>query len=129
VSSTSSQEPEIARVTSVAEIEKLRADTPNLIVARLDDRKAAALGRLQSLAALYQDGSPIITDAGLRHLGALRELQHLDLEWSTEITDAGLEALQPLKRLIWLDLFACSGLTRDGIERLKAALPNCEVES
>ena len=122
-------EPSIPRVSTAEEILNLPADSPNVLVLRLDDTKAAALTRLRELGALYQDGSPRITDAGLKHIGTLTDLQHLDLEWCTEITDRGLEALYPLKRLIWLDLFACSGLTDHGIERLKTELPDCEIES
>jgi hypothetical protein len=60
--------PSLTRVASVAEIDSLPTDTAAVLVAGLDDRKIAALRRLNSLRVLYQDGYSRVTDKGLSYL-------------------------------------------------------------
>jgi hypothetical protein len=117
----------LARVESVAEIDALPTDTSAVLVAGLDDRKIAALRRLNALWSLYQDGNSRVTDEGLTYLVTFPELEQLDLQGSTAITDQGLAELRLLPGLRWLDLTGCRRLTEGGIAALKGALPRCEI--
>ena len=120
-------EPNVVRVASTREIDGLPTDTDAVLVARLDDKKIAALRRLNALRVLYQDGSPNVTDVGLTHLVAFPTLEALDLEWSTGITDQGLKELQLLGGLRWLDLTGCTQLSEPAVQELRRTLTECEI--
>ena len=114
-------------VASESDVAALPSDTEALLVARLSDSLAGALGRLSSLRVVLGDGSPSITDHGLASLGRLVSLEALDLEWAV-ITDAGLCHLAGLSRLRWLDLSFCRGFSEAGLQALRSALPACSIE-
>jgi len=67
-----------------------------------------------------------ITDAGLVHLAGLADLRLLDL-CDTEVSDAGLGSLRGLKRLGYVGLRG-TRVTAEGAARLKAALPEADVD-
>jgi hypothetical protein len=115
------------RVESIEDIDALPTDTPTVLVVRLDDRKIAALSRLNALQNLYQDGPSGVTDQGLCYLVTFSALEVLDLAGSREITDQGLAELRLVRSLRWLDLTDCSRLTEAGLGMLRAALPRCEI--
>ena len=116
-------------VRSVAEIEALPASTESILVERLDDAKARALGHLRQLRILYQDGSPSgLTDDGVGALGQLPLLEVLDLEWADAITDRGLAALHQVPGLRWIDILGCSGLSQEAINALRRAKPDLHID-
>ncbi len=117
----------VVAVGSEAEIAALPADTEAVLVRRLTDAKARALGQLESLRVLLHDGSPELTDLGVEFLSRLESLESLDLEWAA-ITDAGFRHLEGLARLRWLDLTGCSGFSAVALRRLRHALPDCQIE-
>lgn len=117
----------LVRLESVADIDALPTDTCAVLVASLDDRKLAALRRLNVLWILYQDGHCRVTDDGLCYLVTFPELERLDLQGSTEITDQGLPQLRLLRGLRWLNLIGCRRLTEGAITALRLALPRCEI--
>jgi hypothetical protein len=117
----------LVRLGSVADIDALPTDTCAVLVASLDDRKLAALRRLNVLWILYQDGRCRVTDDGLCYLVTFPELERLDLQGSTEITDQGLPQLRLLRGLRWLNLIGCRRLTEGAITALRLALPRCEI--
>jgi hypothetical protein len=123
------EEPDssLTQVASVAEIDGLPTDTAAVLAVGLDDRKIAALRRLNVLRFLYQDGDSRVTDTGLSYLVTFPELECLDLQGSLEITDQGLLELRLLRGLRWLDLRGCRRLTETGLAALRAALPRCEI--
>jgi len=100
-------EGSVQTVSSVADIEALPTTTDAILVSRLDDSKAKALGRLRHLRILYQDGSPTgLTDLGVAALAQLPILEVLDLEWADDVTDHGLATLHHVPRLRWIDMAA-----------------------
>jgi hypothetical protein len=113
-------------VESVADIDSLPTDTAAVLVVRLDDRKIGALGRLNALRRLYQEGPSQVTDGGLCYLVNF-PLEVLDLEESPRITDRGVAELRLIRTLRWLDVTGCRQLTEAGIQALQAALPRCEI--
>ena len=115
-------------VRSVADIEALPATTESILVERLDDAKASALGHLRQLRILYQDGSPSLTDEGVAALAKLPSLEVLDLEWADAITDRGLAALHKAPGLRWIDILGCSGLSDEAINALRRAKPSLQIE-
>jgi hypothetical protein len=117
----------LIRVESVADIDALPTDTCAVLVGSLDDRKLAALRRLNVVWILYQDGSCRVTDEGLCYLVTFPELERLDLQGSTDITDQGLAQLRLLRGLRWLNLIGCRRLTERAITALRLALPRCEI--
>ena len=71
-------------------------------------------------------GATSITDEGLRHVANLENLTSLTL-LRTKITDAGLSHLARLRKLESLNLREAN-VTAEGIKRLKAQLPNCQIQ-
>jgi F-box and leucine-rich repeat protein 14 len=116
----------VTRVESVADIDALPTDTTAVLVVRLDDRKIGALGRLNALRRLYQEGPSQVTDSDLCYLVNF-PLELLDLGESPQITDRGLSELRLIRSLRWLDVTGCRQLTEAGIQELQAALPRCEI--
>jgi len=55
----------VSRVESIADTTALVTDTAAVLVVGLDDRKIRALGRLNALRWLYQEGPSHVTDQGL----------------------------------------------------------------
>ena len=86
-------------------------------------RHLAGLSKLESLGL----ASTAVTDAGLKELQALKGLRKLSLV-STGVTDAGLDDLGRLTGLRELDLSG-TRTTEAGLERLRAALPDCRIDS
>ena len=122
-------EGSVQNVSSVAEIEALPTTTDAILVSRLDDSKAKALGRLRHLRVLYQDGSPTgLTDVGVEALAQLPFLEVLDLEWADEITDHGLATLHHVQRLRWIDIGGCSGLSENAVQELRRAKPALAID-
>jgi hypothetical protein len=122
-------EERIPRATTAQEIAALPVDTEALVIARLDDAKAEAVGHLQGLRVLYQDGSPSgFSDTGLLALARLPSLEVLDLEWAEGVTDRGLASLHRVATLRWLDLSGCSGVSEPAVEQLRRARPGLEIE-
>ncbi len=119
-------DPSVARVESVVDIDMLSTDTTAVLVVRLDDRKIGALGRLNAVRRLYQEGPSQVTDSGLCYLVNF-PLELLDLRESPHITDRGLAELRLIRSLRWLDVTGCRHLTEAGIQELQAALPRCEI--
>jgi hypothetical protein len=115
-------------VESIADIKALVTDTAAVLVVELDDRKIEALGRLNALRWLYQEGPSQVTDAGLCALVSM-PLEVLDLAGSVQITDRGLSELRLIRSLRWLGLTGCKRLTGAGIAGLRAALLHCEIEA
>ena len=119
-------DPSARRVESVADIDALITDTAAVLVVGLDDRKMAALGRLNTLRRLYREGPSQVTDSGLCYLVNF-PLEVLDLGESLQITDRGLAELWLIRSLRWLDVTGCPRLTEAGLQALQAALPRCEI--
>jgi hypothetical protein len=125
---TGNEEP-VRSVRSVEDINALSATTDSILVERLDDAKARALGRLRQLRVLYQDGSPVgLTDKGVQALAELPSLEVLDLEWAQAVTDHALAALHSMPRLRWVDLGGCSQISEAAIQDLRRANPQLEIE-
>jgi hypothetical protein len=123
-----SNEEQLPSVGSVVEIDALPASTDTLLVKCLDDPKARALGRLDGLRVLYQDGNASgLTDEGVEALAALPNLETLDLEWAGAITDRAIATLERMPRLSWLDLGGCCHISESAIEELRLAKPNLEL--
>jgi hypothetical protein len=119
-------DPIATRVESVADIDAVITDTAAVLVVRLDDRKIAALGRLNALRRLYREGPSQVTDSGLCYLVNF-PLEVLDLGESPQITDRGLAQLRLIRSLRRLDVTGCPQLTEAGLRALQAALPKCEI--
>ncbi len=83
------------------------------------------LKRMTRLKDLKLDNTEL-TDQGLVHLKGLLGLRSLRLR-HTRVTDAGLEHLAGLKDLVFLDLGG-TAVTDQGVAKLKAALPNCNID-
>ena len=60
------------------------------------DDDLAILERLPWLESLDLQGSPDVTDAGLRHLQPLTRLHDLDIK-HTDVSDSGIESIEHLK--------------------------------
>ncbi|MBI1902967.1 MAG: hypothetical protein HYS13_17860 [Planctomycetia bacterium] len=86
----------------------------------LGDDDLHAISKMQSLSALYLNGSPNVTDEGLVHLAHLENLRFLMLD-GCSITDLGLEHLHGLKKLKGFS-FRGTKVTRDGEMKLRAAI-------
>lgn len=119
-------DPSARRVESVADIDALITDTTAVLVVGLDDRKIAALGRLNALRRLHHEGASQVTDDGLCYLINF-PLEVLDLAESPQITDRGLAELRLIRSLRRLDVTGCAQLTEAGLLALQAALPRCEI--
>lgn len=116
----------VARVHSMDDIDDLATDTAAVLVTGLDDRKLAALTRLNALRVLLSEGA-VVTDIGLSSAAALPVLERLSLAGDAALTDAGLAQLYPSGTLRWLDLRGCGRITGLGVTRLRHALPKCEI--
>ncbi len=123
---TGRSDPGVTRVESVADIDALHTDLDAVRVVRLDDRKIGALGRLNALRYLYQEGPSQVTDGGLCFMVNF-PLEVLDLGESPQITDRGLTELRLIRTLRWLDVSGCPRCTKAGIQALQAALPRCKI--
>ncbi|MBI3861953.1 MAG: hypothetical protein HY290_08650 [Planctomycetia bacterium] len=88
----------------------------------ITDAGLANLSRMTSLQHLDLNGSQI-SDAGLEHAGKLVRLHNLDLS-NTQVTDAGLASLRPLQSLRELSLRGTQ-ITGAGLVHLRT-LPNLE---
>ena len=99
-------DPSARRVESVADIDALITDTAAVLVVRPDDRKLAALGRLNALRRLYREGPSQVTDSGLCYLVTF-PLEVLELGESSQITDHGLVELRLIRSLRWLEVTGC----------------------
>ena len=117
----------LAQVTTVDEILALPPHTDAVMIAHMDDAKAAALASLHSLQILFTDGNNRISDAGLGCLVGLGALRSLDLEWSL-VTDSGVLSLASLVSLEWLDLGGCDAVSEAAVQLLRQQLPACEIE-
>jgi hypothetical protein len=71
--------------------------------------------------------SGTIEDRGLNYVVTLADLEELDIHYQRRITDAGILRLAQLKKLRRLTI-SDTGVTQQGIVRLRAALPNCEID-
>lgn len=121
-------EEHLLSVDSVAEINALPVTTDTLFVKGIDDSKARALGRLQGLRVLYQDGNASdLTDDGVEALAALPCLETLDLEWAGAITDRSIASLERMPRLSWLDLGGCFRISESAVQELRLAKPHLEI--
>ena len=85
-----------------------------------------AIAKCRSIQGLnlYESG---VTDGGLAELAPLKNLANLELANNDDISDEGIEYLKSFKSLKRLTLFG-TRVTKNGIERLRAALPDCEIE-
>ena len=66
-----------------------------------------------------------LSDEGTRQLANLTELQEMNL-YGTKITNVGVEVIKEFKHLSVVDL-RYTVVTRSGVDRLKAAVPQCEI--
>jgi hypothetical protein len=82
----------------------------------------ASFTKLEMLAV-----SGHVSDNGPARLAELKSLQVFQLYTDQAITDQGLEKLERLTNLKVLEV-AARGVTENGISRLKAVLPNCDVQ-
>ncbi len=84
------------------------------------------ISKCQSLQAinLHKTG---VTDRDLQELAGMPNLKCLDLSKNREVTDDGLVHLASIKPLQMLGLEGTC-VTKTGVEKLRAALPNCEIE-
>ncbi len=92
----------------------------------LDDDGLKSISQLSNLTKLNINRTKI-TDAGLDAIMDLEQLMVLNL-YGTAISDKGLEKLESLKSLESLYLWQTQ-TTKEGIEALRAALPNCKIET
>jgi hypothetical protein len=67
-----------------------------------------------------------VSDAGLVYLTGLTDLRDLYLS-GTRVSDAGLETLARMTQLEYLSLFD-TDVTKAGLARLRAALPECDID-
>jgi hypothetical protein len=70
--------------------------------------------------------SAAVTDAGLAQLAELKGLSYLSIV-APRVTDAGLILLGEMPNLTFVQLISTDA-TAEGVERLRAALPNCDVQ-
>ena len=111
----------------LAHLKKL-TDLQILNLANNPKLTAAGLVHLKGMSGLQQTkfGNTEVSDEGLVHLKGLLGLRVLDLQ-QTRVTDAGLENLAGLRSLAKLNLTG-TAVTVEGVAKLKAALPNCNIE-
>jgi Leucine Rich repeat len=83
---------------------------------QMTDELLERISRFDDVSSLELNGSPAVTDDGLRHLGRMRRLRHLDLG-GCRISDDGLAALRDLPELRSINL-AWTGVTDAGIAHL-----------
>ena len=90
----------------------------------------AGLSALTSLKKLKFLGlkKTRITNAGLSSLVRIPSLRKLILD-DTLITDEGLSTLLKMNNPSYLHLRGCKGVSNQGLLKLKAAFPNCEINS
>ena len=67
-----------------------------------------------------------ISEKGIAHLKASTNLRHINMTQSA-LSDASVEVLSEFPRLRILNANGTK-LTADGVKKLKAALPNCNIE-
>jgi hypothetical protein len=94
----------------IAEIAKLPVLREMEIVAdRLTDAGLASLGSMRTLQVLHLEGTPLMTDAGLKALARSTSLRHLRL--SGPFTNRGLACLadMPALKVLWLEAPKCTG--------------------
>jgi len=82
------------------------------------------VGRLVNLESLDLTYTHV-SDAERAKLAPLTKLVDLKLD-SVDLTDAGIATVAALRSLKQLDLYHTL-VTEKGYEKLKAALPNCEI--
>ncbi|MBI4586442.1 MAG: sulfatase-like hydrolase/transferase [Planctomycetes bacterium] len=93
---------------------------------RITDAGLVHLSKLRRLKGLHLGGTAV-TGAGIARLVELEAIEKLWLD-RTGITDAAVEHLARLRSLKELHA-AGTKLTAQGIEALRAALPDCEIET
>lgn len=98
----------------------------NLANTKVTDAGLAQVAALPNLRVLHLEKTSI-GDAGLAHLKSLQNLQYLNL-YGTQVTDAGLANLEGLKNLKNVYLWQ-SQVTDAGADKLRAALPECKVDT
>jgi hypothetical protein len=96
----------------------------DIVGSKITDAGLAHLKDLTELEKLNLSKTEV-TDMGLVQLKGLLDLRELYLE-ETRVTDAGLEHLAGLKNLVQLNLGG-TAVTDQGVAKLKAALPNCNI--
>lgn len=90
----------------------------------VSDHGAKVISGLSALTELNLHGAEL-TDAGLAEIARLGNLRNLDLS-ATAISDASIENLSRMTLLRTLDL-AGTDITPAGLRKLRAALPNTEI--
>lgn len=80
-------------------------------------------GSLQGLNLYETD----VTDRGLQELAQMPNLRHLELSANPGVTDDGLSHLASITSLQKLGLRG-TRVTTTGVEKLRAALPDCEID-
>ncbi len=98
----------------------------NLSDTDLDDDGLRQIGEFINLTKLNINNTNV-TDTGLKAIEGLNKLSVLNL-FGTKITDAGLESLAGLKSLESIYLWQTE-TTSEGVEKLRAALPNCDINT
>jgi hypothetical protein len=90
-------------------------DEMEIAADRLTDAGLASIAKLRNLQVLHLEGTPMMTDEGLRGLAALPKLRHLRL--SGPFTDRGLAylAAAPSIKAMWLET---PKATEDGLREL-----------
>jgi len=97
-----------------------------LINCTLDDATLESIGQLPRLRVLDLRSTKV-SSTGLRHLAGLTTLRQLALSGSW-ITDSGFDHLESLTTLEELCLCGVKA-TPERLEQLRAALPNCRIET
>ena len=97
------------------------------------DNQATAVGlahaaKIATLRILDASHAPTVTDAALPAIAAMPQLAEFRLG-SAQVTDQGLQALAASKSLKKLTLSGLKMVTEDGVKRLRAALPQCVIET
>lgn len=97
-------------------------DEMEIVATRLTDAGLASLAKLRNLQVLYLEGTPMMTDEGLRALATLPKLRHLRL--SGPFTDQGLAylATAPSIKAMWLETLQA---TEEGLRHL-SQIPSLE---
>ncbi len=89
-----------------------------------DLRLLSGLGKLCDLQLPHEN---VVGAAGLKHIARIPSLMRLSLS-ECSATDDEFQVLAELHQLKWLSI-RYTNQTSDGIDRLKAALPNCEIDA
>lgn len=92
----------------------------------IDDATLVCLTALDDLISLHLDTTNI-SDAGLRHIAHLTTLEALTLK-GTDVSDESIPLLITFGGLQQLDIRGTQ-ISESGAAKLRAALPQCEVES